>query len=171
MFIIPVRYSSAARDGRASTTLSHQRRGEKKDSSPCAITRAFGVLVDVWMCACVRICLHVCMSYLWVHLRHWAAGYAALKGCVSAATPLSPAPCVFLLAFGLLCFVCVSGSFTIAVLFVCIPLSMCYHNCFQRTMQKGLEESVSFTAFHIQRRRWTYAIWEWSWLALVVLRT
>ena len=65
----------------------------KKDSSPCAITRAFGVLVDVWMCACVRICLHVCMSYLWVHLRHWAAGYAALKGCVSAAIPLSRSLC------------------------------------------------------------------------------
>lgn len=35
------------------------------------------------------ICLHLCMSYLCVHLRHWAAGYAALKGCVSAAIPLS----------------------------------------------------------------------------------
>lgn len=41
----------------------------------------------VHVCAC--ICLHLCMSYLCVHLRHWAAGYAALKGCVSAAIPLS----------------------------------------------------------------------------------
>lgn len=79
------------------------------------------------------ICLHLCMSYLCVHLRHWAAGYAALKGCVSAAIPLSlslfPALCLSL-TLGLPYLFCLpSVSFTITVLSICIPLSMLYHNC------------------------------------------
>jgi len=60
IFIIPLRYSSTARDGRASATLTSKER-RKGDSSPCAITRAFGVLVDVQMCdpVCVCVCVRV----------------------------------------------------------------------------------------------------------------
>lgn len=86
MFIIPLRYSSSARAGRASTLHSHIKGEEKKRLF--TLRNHTGVCC-AFQCVCMSICLHVCMSYLWVHLRHWAAGYAALKGCVSAAIPLS----------------------------------------------------------------------------------
>lgn len=53
----------------------------------------------IFKCVCACICLHVYMSYLRVHLRHWAAGYAALKGCVSAAIPPSFPPSASLSPF------------------------------------------------------------------------
>ncbi len=113
--------------------------------------------MGVW-CACrcvnvrvwVHICLHVCRSYLWVHLRHRAAGYAALKGCVSAAISLSLSLCVPHSRSGsvFLCFVCVSVLFTITLPSICIPLSMLYCNCFQRTRQNvgGVSHSQPFTS-------------------------
>lgn len=171
MFIIPLRYSSTARDHRASTTLSHQKKEEKKDSSPCAITWAFGVHVDVWVCLCVCASVCMCMSYLWVHLRHWAAGYAALKGCVSAAMSISLS-------------LCSSLTLRLFLLMLCLCVRVIHHLCsvhlysiisalsllFSKDKAKCWR-SVSLTAFHIQHREWLYAIWEGSWLALAVLRT
>lgn len=57
----------------------------KKKKKDIHLVQSRRRLVRVRAC----ICLHLCMSYLCVHLRHWAAGYAALKGCVSAAISLS----------------------------------------------------------------------------------
>lgn len=130
------------------STLSHQREGEKKTLH---LVQSHGRLVCLWMCERVCICLHVCTSYLWVHLRHWAAGYAALKGCVSAAISLSPSLCVSHSHPDYsvyLCFVCASVSFTISALSICSPLSMLYHNCFQRTRQNvgGVSHSQPFTS-------------------------
>lgn len=151
MFIIPLRYSSTARDDRASTTLSHQRKEEKKKKA-LHLVQSHGRLVCLCMCESVRarICLHVCMSYLWVHLRQRAAGYAALKGCVSAAISISLSLCfsLTLRLFLLVCIVCVSVSLTISVLSICIPLSMLYHYCFQRTRPnvRGVSHSQPFTS-------------------------
>lgn len=106
----------------------HKKAGNKKKKD-IHLVQSRRRLVRVRAC----ICLHLCMSYLCVHLRHWAAGYAALKGCVSAAIPLSlslfPALCLSL-TLGLPYLFCLpSVSFTITVLSICIPLSMLYHNC------------------------------------------
>lgn len=63
----------------------HKKAWNKKKKKDIHLVQSRRRLVRVRAC----ICLHLCMSYLCVHLRHWAAGYAALKGCVSAAIPLS----------------------------------------------------------------------------------
>lgn len=172
MFIIPLRYSSTARDGRASTPLSHQRKGEKKDSSPCAITQRL-----VWARVCVCVCAHLsaCVYELFVSppqaLGCWVCSLKRLCFCCHLSPCLSLCVSHFHSDSVYLCFVCVSVSLPISALSVCIPLSMLYHNCFQKTRRNAGAVSHSFTASHIQRGEWPYAIWEGSWLALVVLRT
>lgn len=172
MFIIPLRYSSTARDDRASTTLSHQKKEEKKTLH---LVQSHGRLLCMWMCeracVCARICLHVCASYLWVHLRHWAAGYAALKGCVSAAMSVSLALCSSLtprLFLFMLCLcVCIIYHLRSVHLY---PIIDALSLLFSKDKAKCWR-SVSLTLFHVEHREWLYAIWEGSWLVLAVLRT
>lgn len=165
MMFFPVKYSSTARDGWASTH-SHQWKGGKKIDSHGIWCACGCVSVCVCVCACVRICLHVSMSYLWVHLRHWAAGYAALKGCVSAAMSFSFSSLSLSHVQILFC-LCLYHSPSWSV---CVPLSALYHNWFQKDKAKCWR-IVSFTAFHVRHREWPYAIGEGSWLALAVLWT
>lgn len=146
MFIIPVKYSSTARDGQASTSLTSKRR-RKKRTLHLVQSHSFWCACG---CAsvCASVCVPVCVSYLWVHLRHWAAGYAALKGCVSAAISPPPVSLVFSLPVSfcvlLFCF-CLYGSPSPSI---CIPLSVLYHHWFLRTGRNvgGASRSQPFTS-------------------------
>lgn len=79
VFIIPVKHSSAVRDD--CCTRIRAVGGGGHGLFTLYNHTAFGVLVDVLLRlklhACVRvfISLHVCMNYLRVHLRLWAAGW------------------------------------------------------------------------------------------------
>lgn len=164
MFIIPVKYSSTARDGQASTSLTSKRRRKKR-------TLHLVQSHSLWCaCGCVSVCasvcVSVCVSYLWVHLRHWAAGYAALKGCVSAA--ISPPRLSRFLTPSLI--LCTSVLF-LSVWFA-IPVHLYSIICTLSSLiskdRAKCWRSVSFTAFHIQHRQRPYAIGEGSWLAPAV---
>lgn len=136
MFIIPLRYSSTARDGQVCTTLSHQREREKR---ALHLVQSHGRLVCLWMCKCVSmlVCEHLsaCVYELFVSLPQalgcWVCSLKRLCFCChlshSPSLSVSHSDSVYL------CYVCLYHS--LSVLSVCIPLWTFYRNCFQRTQQ------------------------------------
>lgn len=162
MFIIPVRYSSTARDGRASTTLPHQRKGGKKET--LHLVQSHGRLVCLWMCERVSLCvcahLSVCVYELFVSppqaLGCWVCSLKRLCFCchLSLSLSVSRSLSACLSHSVHLCFVCASVSFAISALSICAPLSALYRNCFSKghgqKKKKNARRSASSAAFHIQ---------------------
>lgn len=138
--------------------LLHSHIKEKAKKKTLHLVQSHRRLVCSWMCKCASLCvcacahLSACVYELFVSppqaLGCWVCSLKRLCFCCHLSASLSLCVSHSHSDSVYLCFVCVSVSFTISLLSICVPLSTLYHNCFQRTRQNagGLSHSQPLTS-------------------------
>lgn len=155
VFITPVKHSSAVRDDCCTRVRAVGVGGT--DSSPCTIIQHSAyLLLRLRLHACVRvlISLHVCMNYLRVHLRLWAAGWVcSLKRLCFC--------CHFFLSPSLGSILTLRFSFSCGCIIHCPPLLVFHYPCLIVIDFKGQGKMMEECLIHTLPE--PYAIEEGSW--------